>query len=58
MNLIKSDVRLFVRFRILKAVSVKGTIFGDVMPFTVLKVDRRFRGTYFLDLQEYIKPSK
>jgi hypothetical protein len=42
MDLIRSDVRFFVRSEILKAETMNGTVFGTATPFTVLEIYCRF----------------
>jgi hypothetical protein len=37
-----------VRFQVLTAVSLKMTAFWDIAPFSLVEVDRRFRGVYWL----------
>jgi hypothetical protein len=37
-----------VIFRVLKAARMKFRVFSDVAPCSHVKVDRRFRGAYFL----------
>jgi hypothetical protein len=41
----------YVGFEVLTVVVMKGTIFWDIMLCSALKVNRRFGGTYCLDLQ-------
>jgi hypothetical protein len=39
-----------VGFEVLTAVVIKSSVFWDITPYSLLKVNRRFRGTYRLDL--------
>jgi hypothetical protein len=41
----------YVGFQVLTAVVMKSSIFWDIMPYSPLKVNRRFRGTRRLHLQ-------
>jgi hypothetical protein len=42
---------IFVGFEVLTAVIMKSTIFWDITPCSLLRVNRRFGGTYCLHLQ-------
>jgi hypothetical protein len=42
---------LFAGFHVLTAVTMKGTVFWDIAPYSLLEVHRRCGVTYFLYLQ-------
>jgi hypothetical protein len=48
---------LLVGFEVLTAVVMKSTIFWDIMPCSLLKVNRRFGGTYRLHNHGRIGPA-
>jgi hypothetical protein len=42
---------LYVRFQVFMAVSMKMTVFWNVAPCSLVEIDRRFRGAYYLHHQ-------
>jgi hypothetical protein len=40
-----------VGFEVIIAVVMKSSVFWDITPYSPLKVNRRFRGTYWIHLQ-------
>jgi hypothetical protein len=40
-----------VRFHVLTAASIKFTVFWDILPYSKIDIDRRFRGAFCLHYQ-------
>jgi hypothetical protein len=55
-KLILPAVFLLLRFQVLTATSMKMTLFWDVAPKSLVKIGRRFTGTYYVHHQadEYL----
>jgi hypothetical protein len=45
-----------VRFQVLTATSIKMAVLWDVPPCSLLEIDRRLRGVYYLHNQGYNRP--
>jgi hypothetical protein len=45
-----------VRCQVLTAANMKMTFFWDVAPCSLVKVDRRFRGAYYLHNRGHYRP--
>jgi hypothetical protein len=54
----ENDIKIDVGFELVAVVVLKISVFWDIMPFSLLKVYRRFGGTRLLHLQGRISQGR